>query len=105
MRGCAISSVTLAKFALSDASLAFLSFFLLRIQSFSNQTRRNAVRLTLQDVQKAPQLSRLVVFPQYQFRDEPSSDARVTWRTTRTKRYTNCRYLNPSPDVASLHPF
>jgi hypothetical protein len=40
MRGSAISSVTLAMTALSDACLAFLSFFLFRMQLFSYQTRK-----------------------------------------------------------------
>ena len=104
MRGCAISSVTLARSFFWKTIFVFLSLFLIPIQSFSYQTQSNAVQLNLQDVQTASQLPLLVVFLQYQFRDEPSSDARVTWRTTRTKRYTNCRYSNPSPCVAWLHP-
>src|ERR1700676_571107 len=104
-RGCAISLVTLARSFFWEAIFAFLSLFLIPIQPFSYQTRSNAVQLNLQDVQTASQLPLLVFFPQHQFRDEPSSDALVTWRTTRTKRYINCRYLNPSPIVAWLDPF
>jgi hypothetical protein len=86
IRGCAISSVTLAMIALSDISLAFLSFLLLRIQLFSYQTRSNAVQSNPEDFLRAPHLPLPAVFPPCHLRDETSSDDRVAWFPTHTKR-------------------
>jgi len=105
MRGSAISSVTLAMTALLDASLAFLSFFLLRIRLFSNQTRNNPEQLKPENLPAASQLALPAVFPQRHPCDETRSDVRGAWLATRTKRCTHYMYSNPSLVVAWLHPF
>ena len=105
MRGCAISSVTLAMIALLDSSLAFLLFFLLRMRLFSYRTRSNAVQLKPEDLQTAPQLPLPAVFPRSHPCDETHSDARGAWFATHTKRCIYCMYSNPSLVAAWLHPF
>src|ERR1700682_224773 len=105
IRGCAISSDTLARIAVLDASSAFLSFFFLRIQMFPNQTRSDAVQLKPDDLQTSPQLPLPEVLPQCHLPDEPSSDALVAWLPTHTRRCIEYKCSNPSLVVAWLHPF
>lgn len=105
MCGCAIPSVTFPVVALSDASWAFLCFFLLRIQSFSTQTRSNRAQLKPRDLQTGRQRSLPAVFPPCPCRDETSSDDRAVRFLIRTKRCIRRRWPNPSLVGAWLHPF